>query len=87
MLNNLSNIFPFTLLYNVLKHTNHLPAEKSTQKPSDLKDVKGVAPWAEEAMSELIDAGCVIGSNGALYPTQQATRAQHAQILFELLQK
>jgi hypothetical protein len=45
-----------------------------------------IQPWAVEAVDTLTRAGLVKGSDGVLNPASQATRAEMAQMLFNLLQ-
>ena len=51
----------------------------------DFTDASQIAPWAQEAMSYLVSTGMVAGSGGKLNPAGTATRAEMAQVLFNLL--
>jgi hypothetical protein len=80
----------FTLLYNALKAINQLPQAKklpdgSPSRITDFTDSKDIAAWAREAMTELVDAGVISGSSGKLSPTATTTRAEMAQVLYNLL--
>lgn len=77
----------FTLLYNALKVLGKLPQDTSGKALSDFTDASDVALWAQEAMTALVRAGTVAGSDGRLNPTDTTTRAQMAQALFNLLGK
>ncbi len=75
----------FTLLYKSLKLIQELPEASGSQKLSDFSDVDQVAPWAKEGLSHFVQAGAVSGSNNQLYPGQTASRAEMAQLLYNLL--
>jgi hypothetical protein len=77
----------FTLLYNALKVIGQLPEGSSGKKVSDFSDASGIALWAREAMTALVASGTVGGSNGTLTPTSTTTRAEMAQVLYNLLGK
>ncbi|HHX75056.1 MAG TPA: S-layer homology domain-containing protein, partial [Firmicutes bacterium] len=77
----------FTLLYNGLKVVGQLPQDASGKVLSDFSDAGQIASWAKDAVSMLIRAGAVSGSNGRLFPLNTATRAEMAQLLYNLLGK
>jgi len=77
----------FTLLCNALKAIGQLPQGSSGKTLPDFSDAGQVAPWAQEAMSLLVETGTVGGSNGMLLPTGATTRAEMAQVLYNLLGK
>lgn len=91
----------FTLLYSALKVIGQLPgihgravSEADDQLQGDsgktldqFTDAGDIAPWAVEAMKLLVETGTVSGSNGKLNPTGTTTRAQMAQVLYNLLSK
>ncbi len=56
----------FTLLYNALKALDKLPDGDTGRTLADFTDGGGVADWAREAMSALVNAGTVVGSNSRL---------------------
>lgn len=76
-----------TLLRNILIVLHELPdrATASTEVMSGFTDVREVEPWAEEAMVQMVQNGWINGSDGLLRPTGTATRAEMAQLLFNLL--
>lgn len=74
----------FTLLYNALKAIGQLPPGNSGKTLSDFSDSNSVAAWAVEAMTALVKSGTISGSNGKLDPTGGSTRAQMAQVLYNL---
>ena len=50
-------------------------------------DADKIASWANEALSSLVKTGTVGGYNNNLYPTATTTRAEIAQVLYNLLSK
>ncbi|MGE4484461.1 MAG: InlB B-repeat-containing protein [Oscillospiraceae bacterium] len=76
----------FTLLYNTLKEISQLPEGDSGKSISDFTDGVSVSSYAQEALNHLVNAGVVSGNNGCLLPSATATRAQMAQVLYNLLQ-
>ena len=77
----------FTLLYNALKAIDQLPPGDSGKTLTDFSDANRVADWATEAMTALVKSDTVSGSDGKLDPTGGSTRAQMAQVLYNLLRK
>lgn len=77
----------FTLLYNTLKSISRLPQGNSGKKISDFSDEAEIATWAKEAISLLVKTGSISGSDGKLTPTAATTRAEMAQLMYNLLSK
>ena len=77
----------FTLLYNALKVLDRLPHGDSGNTLSDFTDAGQIDSWAKEAMTSLVRTGTVGGSKGVLTPLSTATRAEMAQMLYNLLAK
>jgi len=77
----------FTLLYNALKAIDELPEGAAGKPLSAFGDSASIAPWARAAMSLFAETGTVRGSDGMLLPAETSTRAQMAQVLFNLLSK
>jgi hypothetical protein len=77
----------FTLLYNALKVIGQLPQGNSGKTLPDFSDASKIASWAKEAMSNFVRTGTVSGSGGKLNPTGTTTRAEMAQVLYNLLGK
>ncbi|ABZ82759.1 multidomain protein with s-layer homology region, hyr domain [Heliomicrobium modesticaldum Ice1] len=77
----------FTLLYNALKVIGRLPEGDSGKRLSDFSDTGEIAPWSKEAMKLLVETGTIGGSGGKLLPKDTTTRAQMAQVLYNLLTK
>ena len=77
----------FTLLYNALKAIDQPPKGDSGKTLSDFTDSANISSYAQEAVENLVKSGAVSGSNGNLRPTATTTRAQMAQVLYNLLDK
>ncbi len=85
----------FTMLYNALKAIGQLPQTDNGESGagiagkalSGFSDAGDIASWAEEAMTLFTEAGTVGGNGGKLAPADTATRAEMAQMLYNLLSK
>jgi hypothetical protein len=77
----------FTLLYNALKVIGLLPQGDSGKTLSDFSDAGQIDSWAKDAMTMLVETGAVGGNNGVLAPLSTTTRAEMAQVLYNLLGK
>ena len=77
----------FTLLYNALKVIRRLPEGTAGKPLSSFADAENVASWAKEAMTLLVESGTISGNGGKLSPTNTTTRAEMAQVLYNLLSK
>ena len=77
----------FTLLYNALKVIGQLPPGNSGKTLSDFTDAGQIDSWAKEALALLVKTGTISGNAGKLTPTSTATRAEMAQVLYNLLPK
>jgi hypothetical protein len=91
----------FTLLYNTLKTAGQLPGlhgqaigeaddqptNYSGKTLTDFIDAGDIAPWARVAMKRLVEAGIISGSGNRLSPKDTASRAQMAQVLYNLMSK
>ncbi|WP_418791817.1 leucine-rich repeat protein [Phosphitispora sp. TUW77] len=75
----------FVMLYNALKVIDEVPNSVNDNQLSSFNDAADIAEWAEEATSTLIKAGVVSGNNNSLYPGTSTTRAEIAQLLYNLL--
>lgn len=75
----------FTMLYNALLVLEELPADAGEAALSDFEDAGDIDSWAGEAMQALVEGGFVSGSGGCLFPKDTATRAQMAQVLYNIL--
>jgi len=77
----------FTLLYNSLKVINQMPEDHGDKLLSDFTDSTEIAPWAREAMTLFVSTGTIKGNAGKLTPSYTTTRAEMAQVLYNLLVK
>ncbi len=77
----------FTMLYNALKVIGQLPQGSSGKTFSDFTDAGQIDSWAKDAMTLLVKTGTVGGSDGKLTPLSTTTRAEMAQVLYNLLGK
>ena len=77
----------FTLLYNVLNTANQLPQGDSGKTLSDFDDAGQVGAWAVDAMTLLAETGVINGNGGKLSPGSTTSRAEMAQVLYNLLSK
>ncbi|MHB8984629.1 MAG: virginiamycin B lyase family protein [Eubacteriales bacterium] len=77
----------FTLLYNVLKVIGSLPQGASGKALSDFSDANEIASWAKDAMTLMVGNGTISGNGGKLSPASTTTRAEMAQVLYNLLSK
>ncbi|MDH7479905.1 MAG: S-layer homology domain-containing protein, partial [Syntrophomonadaceae bacterium] len=75
----------FVMLYNALKVIGEVPPAAVDRELSSFNDADQVASWADEALSALVKAGIVNGSNNSLNPISTTTRAEIAQVLYNLL--
>lgn len=77
----------FTLLYNSLASLNMLPKGPIDKALSSFTDVSDIAPWAVDAMKLFVVTGTIAGSGGKLNPGSTTTRAEIAQVIYNLLGK
>ena len=75
----------FTMLYKALTVIGQLPEGDSGKKLSDFDDAGQIDNWAKKAITLLIKTGIIGGSNGKLMPRSTVTRAEIAQVLYNLL--
>ncbi|MBP3966483.1 S-layer homology domain-containing protein [Paenibacillus lignilyticus] len=75
----------FTLLYRSLDALGKLPEAKSGVSVSSFTDADHIAAYAQEAAETLVESGIVSGNNGKLSPQGVTTRAEVAQVLYNLL--
>jgi len=77
----------FTMLYNALKVIGQLPESDSGKTLSDFSDAEEIDTWAVTAMTLLVETGTISGSGERLTPKGTTTRAELAQVLYNLLSK
>lgn len=77
----------FTMLYNTLKVLDKLPQVTKETGLDNMSDQAQVAPWAKEAMTLFVNAEVASGSAGKVLPKESTSRAQMAQVLYNLMTK
>ncbi|MEA4934702.1 MAG: S-layer homology domain-containing protein [Lawsonibacter sp.] len=77
----------FTMMYNALKTLSQLPKGASGKALSAFSDSGEIASWAKDAMALLAETGTISGSSGKLTPMNTTTRAEMAQVLYNLLMR
>ena len=77
----------FTLLYNSLKLCGSLPQGSSGQPLSAFRDADKIAGWAKEAMEQMAANGIAAVAAVSFLRQDTATRAEMAQILYNLLSR
>ena len=77
----------FTLLYNALKVIGKLPQGNSDKVVSDFTDASQIDVWARDAIANFVMTGTVSGNAEKLTPNGTTTRAEMAQVLYNLLGK
>lgn len=73
------------LLYNALKLLDRLPEASSGKTPADFLDEADIASWASDAVTVFVKAKVLSGSDGKLFPTAILSRAQMAQVFYNLM--
>lgn len=85
---NISREEMLVLLYNALQVMNEMPAVDDTSaRPAQESfiDAASVSEWAKLEISEMIRNGVISGSDNKLMPKDMTTRAEMAQVLYQLL--
>ena len=75
----------FTLLYNTLKATGHLPTSNNGKSLYSFNDSLQLSSWARDPAGVLIKTGIIRGTGGKILPQSPATRAEMAQVLYNIL--
>ncbi|MGE4352871.1 MAG: S-layer homology domain-containing protein [Oscillospiraceae bacterium] len=75
----------FMLLYRVLDVLESLPETDPSSSLPDFSDADGISDYAETAMETFVVADIISGNDGKLDPLGNSTRAQMAQVLYNLL--
>lgn len=76
-----------TILFRVLTHLNELPVSVDGGSTVSFADADQIAAYAKEAMECFTANGVLTGSGGKLNPIAATTRAEMAQVLYQLLQQ
>ena len=77
----------FTMIYNILLKLNKLSQSNLQQDVAEFGDADEISSWARDAVSMLVKTGVVSGSEGMINPNNNASRAEMAQLLYNLLSK
>ncbi len=77
----------FVILYRVLDKLGELPAGTSGKNLEDFNDTGDMAAYAKDAMKLFVETGIISGDGRNLNPKATSTRAQAAQVLYNLLSK
>ena len=75
----------FTLLYRAFNILGEKPAAAGGKTLADYTDASVIPEYARTAMEAFVESGAITGSDGKLCPGGSATRAQTAQVLYNLL--
>lgn len=75
----------FVLLYNILNQLDEMPLPEDPNRIMEFQDESSLSAWAKEPTLLLYQSGIIEGSNNQLNPKGTATRAEMAQILYNLL--
>ncbi len=75
----------FTLLYRTLDALEELPEMVGNISLSDFSDSVAISDYAKQAMEAFVSSGIISGNDGDLDPLGNSTRAQMAQVLYNLL--
>lgn len=76
-----------SMLYSSLKVLGQLPPSTKSISLDAFEDAKEVNVWAEEAMLTLVQAGVLNGNHSQLNPQSIASRAEVAQLIYNVLSK
>jgi hypothetical protein len=84
---NISRQDMFTLLYRTLAILGEVPESSGGKTLTDFIDGNSVKAYAKAPMETFVAAGVITGSNSMLAPQSTSTRAEMAQVLYNLLSK
>lgn len=77
----------FTLIHRTLALLDELPGDTAGKPMNSFSDANRVANYAKEAVAMFNQTGVISGSGGRLNPADTTSRAQMAQILYNLLSR
>ncbi|HHV98905.1 MAG TPA: hypothetical protein GXX36_04935, partial [Clostridiaceae bacterium] len=84
---NISRQDMFVILYRILQKLDEAPAAVGAKNLDSFSDAGDVAAYAKEAMKQFVESGIVSGNGQSLMPKATSTRAEAAQVLYNLLSK
>ena len=74
-----------TMLYRALDTLDKIPDVEDQNDLQAFSDADSISDYAKTAINHLVSSGIISGSNGKLEPLSGSTRAQMAQVLYNLL--
>lgn len=77
----------FVILYRVLEKIGELPAGDTGKTLDSFKDAEEIADFAVGAIEALVKTGVVAGDGENLLPRAMSSRAEAAQVLYNILSK
>jgi len=77
----------FTLLYRALDVIGEIPTKSTNTSVSSFSDADQIAGYAKDAFTIFVESGAIKGNNEKLDPKGISTRAEVAQVLYNLLYK
>jgi hypothetical protein len=84
---NISRQDMFVILYNVLDKLGELPTGTKGRTLEDFKDAGDITNYAKDVMKLFVETGTITGYGTNLTPKATSTRAEAAQVLYNLLSK
>ncbi len=75
----------FVRIYRMLFTTGNLPTTYGSNTLANYSDQNQIADYARISMKRFVETGIIVGNNGRLTPLAYATRAQGAQVIYNLL--
>ena len=72
------------MIYRAVKASG-MDVEIIVENPAELSDMDSVSDYAKEAVEFMIEKGAINGINGEFRPKDYATRAQTAQMLYQII--
>ncbi|MCR8658681.1 S-layer homology domain-containing protein [Paenibacillus endoradicis] len=75
----------FTLLYRALDVLGEVPTKSTNTSVSSFSDADQIAGYAKDVFNIFVDSGVIKGNNAKLDPKGISTRAEVAQVLYNLL--
>lgn len=76
-----------SLLYDILKQIGQLPTGTTGNTLTDYRDADDILNRVKRAMILFVETGIIKGSDGKLNPISNASKAQMAKLLYNLLSK
>ena len=79
----------FVILYRIMDTLGKLPDSNgnSVKELEEFSDINEIDGYAMEAIRSFVESGIVQGDNNRLRPKSTATRAEAAQIIYNIIKK